>query len=134
MAIPAYPHTTTSFLSSHKPVGNRMAFPWLQWAPKRSSSYSGILAGQSCHPVVAGSVLAERISRVCCNKLNGKAMGILQSQKESYLPIPSIHPCKSQRVALCLPLSFCCYARNGEDIPWLDECLQGVLRTPYCVT
>lgn len=76
-----------------------MAFPWLQGAPKRSPSYSGILAGQACHPVVTGRVLAEMISRVRCNKLNGKAMGILQSQKESYLPITSIRPCKSRRVA-----------------------------------
>lgn len=76
------------FLSSHKPVDNRMAFLWLQWAPKRSSSYSGILAGQSCHPVVAESVLAEMISHIRCNKHNWKAVGILQSQKEPSLPIP----------------------------------------------
>lgn len=56
------------FSLPHKPVDNWMAFLWLQWVPKRSSSYSRYLTNQSCHPMVTGSVLAKMISHVLCNK------------------------------------------------------------------
>ena len=54
-------------------------------------------------------------------KLNGKAIRILQLQKESYLPITSIHPCKSFRMALHLTLSFWCYEWNREEVLPLDN-------------
>lgn len=100
---------------SHKPVDNWMAFPWLQWVPKRSSSYSCYLANQSCHPVT-GSVLAKMISLVPYNKLNGKAIRILRFQREPYLPITSSYPCKSCSMAFYHPLSFWYSAWNGKDV------------------
>ena len=65
--------------------------------------------------MATGRVLAKMIPHGPCNKLDGKAIGILQLQKEPYLPITSIHPGKSCRMALYPPLSFRRYAWNGED-------------------
>lgn len=92
--------------------------------------------------MVTGSVLAKMISRVPGNKLNGKAIRILQLQKESYLPITSIRPCKTFRMALYLPLSFWCYEWNREEVLPLDNIhsvssiyltLYTLLSIPQCI-